>query len=104
MQDDQGENPNGSSEKRFRDEKDDIEENLEDPEECGEDKANAILGIVLDKLDEALFEGISEDEDDPEGILDYLEPKSYDGFIDLDYEAYNERKCRLLRLTNKEPP
>ncbi|GJX44026.1 retrovirus-related pol polyprotein from transposon TNT 1-94 [Tanacetum coccineum] len=46
----------------------------------------------------------SEDEDDLEGILDYLEPRSYDGLIDLDNEAYNKRKCRLLGLTYEEPP
>ncbi|GJY53018.1 gag-pol polyprotein [Tanacetum coccineum] len=45
-----------------------------------------------------------EDEDDLEGILDYLEPRSYDGLIDLDNEAYNKRKCRLLGLTYEEPP
>nr|GFB44153.1 hypothetical protein [Tanacetum cinerariifolium] len=31
---------------RFRDEEDDIEENLEDLEECGEDKANIIIGAI----------------------------------------------------------
>ncbi|GJU81431.1 hypothetical protein Tco_1283796 [Tanacetum coccineum] len=56
------------------------------------------------KFDEAWFNGTSEDEDDLEGILNYLEPKSYDGFIDLDDEAYKERKCRLLGLTYREPP
>ncbi|GJR22441.1 protein kinase-like domain, concanavalin A-like lectin/glucanase domain protein [Tanacetum coccineum] len=37
------------------------------------------------------------------GILDYLKPRSYDGFIDLDDEAYNKRKCRLLGMTYEEP-
>ncbi|GKB00996.1 hypothetical protein Tco_0829040 [Tanacetum coccineum] len=45
----------------------------------------------------------SKDEDDLEGILDYLEPSSYDGFIELDNEAYNESRCRLLGLTYEEP-
>ncbi|GJY34903.1 retrovirus-related pol polyprotein from transposon TNT 1-94 [Tanacetum coccineum] len=35
--------------------------------------------------------GTSDDEDDIEGIIDYLEPTSYDGFIDLDEEEYNKR-------------
>ncbi|GJV00041.1 hypothetical protein Tco_1329311 [Tanacetum coccineum] len=61
----------------------------EDPEESGEDKANAILRVVLEKLEEAWFNGTSEDEDDLEGIIDYLEPKSYDRFINLDDKAYN---------------
>ncbi|GJR99642.1 zinc knuckle CX2CX4HX4C containing protein [Tanacetum coccineum] len=37
---------------KFRDEEDDIEENLEDPEECGEDKANVIMGAIHDKLND----------------------------------------------------
>ncbi|GKA62762.1 hypothetical protein Tco_0762281 [Tanacetum coccineum] len=91
---------------RFKDEEDDIDDNedLEDLKECGEDKANAILGIVLYKLDESWFNGTSEDVDDLEVILDYLEQKSYDGFFNLDDKAYNERKCRLLGLTYGEPP
>ncbi|GJW53329.1 hypothetical protein Tco_0097414 [Tanacetum coccineum] len=68
---------------RFGDEEDDLKENLEDPEECGEDKANAIMGTIH------WFNNKSEDEDDLEGILDYLEPRSYDGFINLDDETYN---------------
>nr|GEV57377.1 hypothetical protein [Tanacetum cinerariifolium] len=43
------------------------------------------------------------DEENLEGILDYLEPKSCDRFIDFDDEAYNERKCRLLGFVYKEP-
>ncbi|GJW92865.1 hypothetical protein Tco_0172537, partial [Tanacetum coccineum] len=85
---------------KFNEDQNDMEiDDGEDPEECGEDKENAILEVVLDKLDETWFNGTSEDEDDLEGILDYLEPKSYDGFIDLDDEAYKERNFRLLGLT-----
>ncbi|GJY69288.1 hypothetical protein Tco_0472270 [Tanacetum coccineum] len=65
---------------------------LERPEECGEDKANIILGVIHDKLNNDWFNNTSEDEDDLEGILDYLKPRSYDGFIDLDDEAYNKRR------------
>ncbi|GJY49133.1 hypothetical protein Tco_0439089 [Tanacetum coccineum] len=79
---------------RFGDEEDDIEKNLKDPEECREDKANVIMGSIHDKLNDDWFNGTSEYEDDLEGILDYLEPRSYDGLIDLDYEAYNKRKTR----------
>ncbi|GJU17214.1 ribonuclease H-like domain-containing protein [Tanacetum coccineum] len=88
---------------KFRDEKDDLEENLEDQEECGEDKSNTIIGDIHDKLNDDWFKNTSEDEDDLEGILDYLEPISYDGFIDLDNEAYNKRKCKLLGMTYMEP-
>nr|GEW75304.1 hypothetical protein [Tanacetum cinerariifolium] len=80
----------------FEDKEDDLDENLEDPEECVEDKANTIIGAIHDKLKDDWCNGTSEDEDDLEGILDYLEPRSYDGFIDLDDEAYNKRKCGLL--------
>ncbi|GJY63602.1 hypothetical protein Tco_0465062 [Tanacetum coccineum] len=72
-------------------------ENLEDPEEYGEDKANTILGVIHDKLNNDWFNNTSEDEDDLEGILDYLKPRSYDGFIDLDDEAYNKRRFSLRR-------
>ncbi|GJS86280.1 hypothetical protein Tco_0752821 [Tanacetum coccineum] len=88
---------------RFEDEEDDLEENLEDPEECREDKANTILGVIHDKLNNDWFNNTSEDEDDLEGILDYLKPRSYDGFIDLDDETYNKRRCRLLGMTYEEP-
>ncbi|GKA22658.1 hypothetical protein Tco_0708620 [Tanacetum coccineum] len=49
------------------------------------------------------FNNTSEDEDDLEGILDYLKPRSYDGFINFDNEAYNKKRCRLLGMTYEEP-
>ncbi|GJU19397.1 retrovirus-related pol polyprotein from transposon TNT 1-94, partial [Tanacetum coccineum] len=88
---------------RFRDEDDDNEENLEDSEECGEDKANTIIRVVHDKLNDDWFNGTSEDEDDLEGIIDCLEPKSYNGFINLDDETYNEIKCKLPGITYRKP-
>ncbi|GJY77003.1 hypothetical protein Tco_0482119 [Tanacetum coccineum] len=88
---------------RFEDEEEDLEEYLEDPEECGEDKANTVLGVIHDKLNTDWFKNTSEDKDDLKGILDYLKPRSYDGFIDLDDEAYNKRRCRLLGMTYEEP-
>ncbi|GJX33450.1 zinc knuckle CX2CX4HX4C containing protein [Tanacetum coccineum] len=86
------------------DEEDDIKENFEDSEECGDDKANVMIGSIHDKLADDWFNGTSEDENDLERTLDYLELKSYDGLIDLDYKAYNKRKCKLLGLTYMEPP
>ncbi|GKA68810.1 hypothetical protein Tco_0768727 [Tanacetum coccineum] len=53
---------------RFRDEEDDLEEYLEDPEECEEDKANTILGVIHDKLNNDWFNNTSEDKDDLEGF------------------------------------
>ncbi|GJX91370.1 hypothetical protein Tco_0344696 [Tanacetum coccineum] len=63
---------------KFREEENDLEDNLKDPEECGEDKAKAIKAAIHDKLNDDWFNNTSEDEDDLEGILDYLEPRSYD--------------------------
>ncbi|GJV32862.1 hypothetical protein Tco_1393262 [Tanacetum coccineum] len=42
--------------------------------------------------------GTSDDEEDIERIIDYLKPTSYDGFIDLDEEEYNKKRCRLLGM------
>ncbi|GJZ08454.1 hypothetical protein Tco_0542737 [Tanacetum coccineum] len=61
---------------RFSDDHDDIDRPVktsdsvedEDPEKCGEDRTNIIIGVVLGKLDDAWFKGTSEDEDDLEGI------------------------------------
>ncbi|GKD03614.1 hypothetical protein Tco_1178588, partial [Tanacetum coccineum] len=81
---------------RFGGEEDDLEEYLEDPEEFREDKADTMLGVIHDKLNNDWFNNF-------EGILDYLKPRSYDGFIDLDDEAYNKRRCKLLGMTYEEP-
>ncbi|GJR24687.1 hypothetical protein Tco_0973214 [Tanacetum coccineum] len=62
-----------------------------------EDEANAIFGVVVEKLINDWFNGTSEDEDDLEGIIDYLEPTSYHGFTDLDNESY--KKSKLLSMT-----
>ncbi|GKD28016.1 hypothetical protein Tco_1234230 [Tanacetum coccineum] len=75
----------------FRNEEHDLEENLEDLEGCREDKANTIIGDIHDKLNNDWFNNTSKDEDDLEGIMNYLEPRLYDGFIDLDDKAYNKR-------------
>ncbi|GJS00732.1 zinc knuckle CX2CX4HX4C containing protein [Tanacetum coccineum] len=85
-----------------RGEKDDLEEYLEDLEECGEDKANIMLGVIHDKLNNNWFNNTSEDEDNLKEILYHLKPRSYDGFIDLDDEAYNKRRCRWLGMTYEE--
>ncbi|GJZ69672.1 hypothetical protein Tco_0633222 [Tanacetum coccineum] len=50
-------------------------------EKYGEEKIDAILDTVLDKLDDSWFSETTEDEDYLDGITDYLEPMSYDGFI-----------------------
>nr|GEX84448.1 zinc knuckle CX2CX4HX4C [Tanacetum cinerariifolium] len=42
-----------------------------------------------------------EDDNDLEGIIDYLEPTLYDGFIDLDDEEYKERNIGLGEVYKK---
>ncbi|GKA46491.1 retrovirus-related pol polyprotein from transposon TNT 1-94 [Tanacetum coccineum] len=76
----------------------DDNEEFEDPDGCEESKENKIL------LHDELFKGIDEDDDDLEGITDYLEPTLYDGFVDSDDEEYKERKCRLLGMPYIKPP
>ncbi|GJX25475.1 RNA-directed DNA polymerase, eukaryota, reverse transcriptase zinc-binding domain protein [Tanacetum coccineum] len=79
--------------KRFENKYDDNEE-FKDPDGCRESKENEILGTVLNKLHDEWFKGTDEDDDDLEGIIDYLEPTLYDKFVDLDNEEYKERKTR----------
>ncbi|GJS01994.1 hypothetical protein Tco_0318502 [Tanacetum coccineum] len=62
-----------------------------DPDQCGESRNNEIRERVINNLHDEWFKGTSDDEDDIQGIIDYLEPTSYDGFIDLDEEEYNKR-------------
>ncbi|GKB11658.1 hypothetical protein Tco_0845581 [Tanacetum coccineum] len=75
-----------------------------DPDRCGEGRNNEIRERVINNLHDEWFKGTSDDEDDIEGIIDYLEPTSYDGFIDLDEEEYNKRRCRLLGMPYIAPP
>ncbi|GKA36720.1 hypothetical protein Tco_0723285 [Tanacetum coccineum] len=72
--------------KRFRNDYDDSED-FEDPDGCREGKENEILGTIINKLHDEWFKGMHEDDDDLEGIIDYLEPTLYDGFIDSDDEG-----------------
>nr|GEW15871.1 hypothetical protein [Tanacetum cinerariifolium] len=49
------------------------------------------------------FSKTIKDENDLDGIVDYSELNSYNGFIDVDDEAYKERMCELLGMTYKTP-
>ncbi|GJR75776.1 hypothetical protein Tco_0088141 [Tanacetum coccineum] len=89
--------------KRFGNEYDNIED-FEDPDGYEESKENKILGTIINKLHDEWFKGTHENEDDLEGIIDYLEPILYDMFIDSDDEEYKERKCRLLGMPYIKPP
>ncbi|GJX60816.1 hypothetical protein Tco_0292206 [Tanacetum coccineum] len=66
----------------------------EDPEKCGETKERAIIRAVVTKLLEEWFSEVSRDKDDLKGIIDYLEPTLYEGFIDHNDKAYKIQKLR----------
>ncbi|GJY81753.1 reverse transcriptase domain-containing protein [Tanacetum coccineum] len=89
---------------KFGEEDDDIDEGWKDPKKCGEEKIDAMLDTVFNKLDDSWFSGETKDEDDLDGITDYLEPTSYDGFIESEDKAYKERLCNLLGMPYRKPP
>ncbi|GKC58449.1 hypothetical protein Tco_1086047 [Tanacetum coccineum] len=68
------------------------------PNTGGSDLELITMTIMTFMTPTSAGKGTSDDEDDIEGIIDYLEPTSYDGFIDLDEEEYNKRRCRLLGM------
>ncbi|GKB99814.1 hypothetical protein Tco_0985951 [Tanacetum coccineum] len=43
-----------------------------DPDQCGESRNNEIRERIIHNLHEEWFKGTSDDEDDIEGIIDYL--------------------------------
>ncbi|GJX69260.1 hypothetical protein Tco_0304987 [Tanacetum coccineum] len=67
-----------------------LTEEQEDPEKCGETKERAIIGAMVNKLPEEWFSEVIRDKDDLEGIINYLEPILYDGFIDYNDEAISK--------------
>ncbi|GJT43901.1 RNA-directed DNA polymerase, eukaryota, reverse transcriptase zinc-binding domain protein [Tanacetum coccineum] len=88
---------------RFGEKDDDTDEGWEDPEKCGEEK-NRRDTRHHHKLDDSWFSWTIQDEDDLDGITDYIKPTSYDGFVDSEDEAYKERYCELLGMPYKRPP
>ncbi|GJZ67191.1 hypothetical protein Tco_0630431 [Tanacetum coccineum] len=52
----------------------------EEKEDHEEFKTNAVLEIILDKMDETWFSSTTNDKDDLEGMIDYLKPNPYNGF------------------------
>ncbi|GKA76580.1 hypothetical protein Tco_0783041 [Tanacetum coccineum] len=89
---------------KFGEEDDDTDDEWEDPEKYGEEKIDAILDTIFDKLDDSWFSGETQEKDDLGGITNYLEPTSYDGFIDSEDEAYKERLCKFLGMPYRKPP
>ncbi|GKF36303.1 hypothetical protein Tco_0113061, partial [Tanacetum coccineum] len=76
----------------------------EDLENFGDERMELRLDVVKDRLDDYWFIDTINDEDDLNGIVDYLELDSHDDFIDIKNEACQERRCKLLGMTYKEPP
>ncbi|GJV96436.1 hypothetical protein Tco_1548013 [Tanacetum coccineum] len=76
----------------------------EDPKKCGETKERAIIRAVVNKLPEEWFFEVSRDKDDLKGIINYLEPTLYEGFIDHNNEAYKQRRNKLIGIPYTEPP
>ncbi|GJX53311.1 reverse transcriptase domain-containing protein [Tanacetum coccineum] len=76
----------------------------DDPKKCGETKERAIIKTMVNKLPKEWFSEVSRDKDDLEGLIDYLEPILYDGFIDHNDEAYKQRRNKLLGIPYTEPP
>ncbi|GKE08879.1 hypothetical protein Tco_1412430 [Tanacetum coccineum] len=68
-----------------------------------DEKMELILENVYDKLDDEWFGETITDGEDLDGIVDYLELKSYDGFIDVDDKAYKKKMCKLLGITYEMP-
>ncbi|GJY58645.1 hypothetical protein Tco_0458537 [Tanacetum coccineum] len=77
---------------------------FKDPDGCGVSKENEILGTVLNRLHDEWFKGTDEDDDDLEGLIDYLEPTLYEGFFNSGDEEYKERKYELLGMPYIKPP
>ncbi|GKA10159.1 hypothetical protein Tco_0689592 [Tanacetum coccineum] len=61
--------------KRFRVDYDDIDE-FYDPDQCGDGRNNEIRERIIHNLHKEWFKGTCDDEDDIEGIIDYLSPTS----------------------------
>nr|GEX94463.1 hypothetical protein [Tanacetum cinerariifolium] len=70
----------------------------------GLERENEIFETIINKLHDEWFKGTDEDDEDLEGIIDFLEPTLYDEFIDSGDEEYKERKCRMLEIPYIKPP
>ncbi|GJZ89841.1 hypothetical protein Tco_0661768 [Tanacetum coccineum] len=74
-----------------------------DPENFGDKKRELILDIVEDRLSDDWFTGTTDNGDDLDCVVDYLELQSHNNFVDIKDEAYKKRMCKLLDRTYKEP-
>ncbi|GKC25822.1 hypothetical protein Tco_1027972 [Tanacetum coccineum] len=78
----------------------DSSENLEN---FGDKRMELIIDIVEDHLNDDWFTGMTDDDDDLDCIVNYLELQSYDEFVDIKDEVYKERMCKLIGMMYKKP-
>ena len=69
-----------------------------------DDRNQPILNLIKDKREDSWYKGTESDDDDLEGIVDDLDLQGYDEFTNLDDEAYEQRRCKLLGIPYKKPP
>ena len=81
---------------------DSYEENYEI--EPKDERNQKILDLIEEKLDKNWYKDTESDNDDLGGIIYYLELQGYDGFVDEEDEAYEQRRCKLLGIPYKKPP
>lgn len=62
----------------------------------GDEKEDCKRELVEELLNDEWFKGTESNDDDIEGIMDYLELQGHDRFTDPDDEAYKQRRCKLL--------
>ena len=68
------------------------------------DRDRQIFKLIEDKLDKDWYKGTESDDDDLEGIVDYIDLQGYDRFMNMDDEAYEQRRCKLLGIPYDKPP
>lgn len=68
-----------------------------------EDRDRRILDLIEERLDDNWHKDTKSNDDELEGIVDYLELQEYNEFTNIDDEAYEQRRCRLLRIPYKRP-
>ncbi|GJW91906.1 hypothetical protein Tco_0883034 [Tanacetum coccineum] len=72
-------------------------------ENFGDKRMELIIDIVEDHLNDDWFTGMTDDDDDLDCIVNYLELQSYDEFVDIKDEVYKERMCKLIGMMYKKP-
>ena len=73
------------------DDEENEEPDTDDSEDCemksDEDRDRKLLNLIEERLHEGWYKDTESDDDDLEGIVDYLELQGYDGFTNADDEA-----------------